>query len=117
MISVFIINLISEIYGKKWRAAVILILLDGPFRFSEIHKDVPGCSVKVLSDVLKELVKNNIVIRKQYETIPVKVTYELNPDFIDIAKHYKQGYKNFSHFFVKNKTLFNIPEKVIKEIK
>jgi len=81
----YILNTGAELLGKKWRAVIIWYLKDGPKRFSELKKEIPNVSVKVLSEVLKEMEDNDLVVRKQYNTIPVKVTYEIHPDALDIV--------------------------------
>lgn len=86
MLISFVLNLGAELVGKKWRAVVIWHLKDGPQRFSQLKRLMPEISVKVLSEVLKEMEENGLVKRTQYNTIPVKVTYEIHPDataFVD----------------------------------
>lgn len=67
----------TQIFGKKWRIDIVYVLKDGPTRFSQIKSKLDGCSVKVLSEALQDLGYHRIVLRRQYNTIPVKVTYEL----------------------------------------
>lgn len=91
-IATIVLNYASEIWTGKWRCAIRYQLKDGPKRFSEIKKTLPGCSVKVLTSVLKEMEENRIIIRKQYNnSIPVKVTYELTESaklIVDILRNY-----------------------------
>lgn len=82
----FILNTGAELVGKKWRAVIIWHLKDGPLRFSDIKRLTPEISVKMLSEVLKEMNDNEIILRKQYNTIPVKVTYEIHPDAIGFVE-------------------------------
>lgn len=77
-VNILVANVGNKIFGKKWRVVIVLVLKDGPLRFSQVKAKLPDCSVKVLSESLQELEQHRIVIRKQYNTIPVKVTYELN---------------------------------------
>ena len=98
MLTTNLLNIGSELFGKKWRIVVLYHLLDGPKRFSELKAQIPGCSVKVLSEVLEEMTKNNILERKQYSTIPVKVTYEIKPDAHSLAScipHYKKKLETY----------------------
>ena len=82
----YVFNTASVVIGKKWRLLVLYILRDcNEMRFSEIRRQVPTCSVKVLSQTLKDLESRKLVIRKQYPTIPVKVTYTFNIDYQEIA--------------------------------
>ena len=48
--------------------------------FSEIQRIVPGISKKVLSEHLRVLEKNNLVIRTVYPTVPPSVEYEISKD-------------------------------------
>ena len=82
MIISYVLNLGADLVGKKWRAVIIWHLKDGPVRFSELKRNIHGISVKVLSEVLKEMDDNELIIRKQYSGIPVKVTYEIHPDAV-----------------------------------
>jgi DNA-binding HxlR family transcriptional regulator len=76
----YILNTGAELVGKKWRAVILWHLQKGPLRFSQLRQRIPGVSVKVLSEVLDEMETNELIIRKQYNTIPVKTTYEVHPD-------------------------------------
>ncbi len=57
-----------ELVGKRWTGAILLVLLDGPLRFSEIRHLVPDLSDRLLSERLKELEAEQIVIRKADES-------------------------------------------------
>jgi DNA-binding HxlR family transcriptional regulator len=65
------------IVGGKWKPIIIWILIDGPKRFGELHKIIPGIALKVLSRHLKELEADGIVNRKVYAQVPPKVEYTL----------------------------------------
>ena len=52
-----------ELVGKRWTGAILLVLLDGPLRFSEIKHLVPDLSDRLLSERLKELEGEGIVAR------------------------------------------------------
>ena len=66
-----------ELVGKRWTGAILLVLLDGPLRFSEIRQLVPDLSDRLLSERLKELEGEDIVERKVLEGSPVRVEYGL----------------------------------------
>jgi DNA-binding HxlR family transcriptional regulator len=44
-----------ELVGKRWSGAILLVMMDGPLRFSEIRALVPDISDRLLSERLKEL--------------------------------------------------------------
>jgi DNA-binding HxlR family transcriptional regulator len=66
-----------ELVGKRWTGAILLVLLDGPLRFSEIRHLVPDLSDRLLSERLKELEGEEIVERRVLEGSPVRVEYAL----------------------------------------
>jgi len=66
-----------DVIGGKWKPIVIWVLLDGPKRFGELHRDIPGMALKVLSRQLKELEHDNIISRKAYAEVPPRVEYSL----------------------------------------
>lgn len=102
MTSTVVLNITCEVIGGKWRMAVLYSLQKGPLRFSEIKEHMPGCSVKVLSSVLKELTDNKLLIRLQYQTIPVKVTYELHPNARLFARDLHNLYLSSCAYVVQN---------------
>ena len=66
-----------ELVGKRWTGAILLVLLDGPLRFSEIRQLVPDLSDRLLSERLKELEAEDIVERRVLAGAPVRVEYGL----------------------------------------
>ncbi|HEY1594432.1 MAG TPA: helix-turn-helix domain-containing protein [Thermoleophilaceae bacterium] len=66
-----------ELVGKRWTGAILLVLLDGPLRFSEIRHLVPDLSDRLLSERLKELETEDIVERRVLDGSPVRVEYAL----------------------------------------
>jgi DNA-binding HxlR family transcriptional regulator len=66
-----------ELIGKRWTGAILLVLLDGPLRFSEIRHLVPDLSDRLLSERLKELEGEDIVERRVLDGSPVRVEYAL----------------------------------------
>ena len=66
-----------ELVGKRWTGAILLVLMDGPLRFSEVRQLVPEISDRLLSERLKELENEGIVERRVLEGTPVRVEYAL----------------------------------------
>src|SRR3954454_20123093 len=66
-----------ELVGKRWSGAILLVLMDGPLRFSEVRHLVPEISDRLLSERLKELEFEGIVERKVIDETPVRVEYAL----------------------------------------
>lgn len=65
-----------ELIGKRWTALIIYQLLEGPQRFNAIEAALP-ISGRLLSERLKELEKEQIVERKVYSEVPIRVEYSL----------------------------------------
>lgn len=70
---------VLEWLGDKWALVVLLTLHEnGVLRFNELYKMVPSISEKMLSSVLRSLVADGLVNRKNYPTIPPKVEYHVS---------------------------------------
>ncbi|SFW76145.1 winged helix-turn-helix transcriptional regulator [Amycolatopsis australiensis] len=65
--------------GDQWTVLIVGALKAGPLRFTEIARRVDGISQKVLTQTLRSLVRDGLLTRTAYPTIPPKVEYELTP--------------------------------------
>lgn len=63
--------------GDKWSVLVVMLLGDGPKRFSEIRRMVDGISQRMLTLTLRGLERDGFVTRTVYPTVPPRVDYEL----------------------------------------
>ena len=63
--------------GDKWSVLVVVLLGEGPKRFSELRRSVEGVSQRMLTLTLKGLERDGMVRRTVYATIPPRVEYEL----------------------------------------
>ena len=63
--------------GDKWSVFVIMMLFDGPKRFSELKRMVAGISQRMLTLTLRGLERDGLVTRTVFPTIPPRVDYEL----------------------------------------
>jgi DNA-binding HxlR family transcriptional regulator len=66
-----------ELIGRRWTGAILRVLLSGAKRFSDIADTVPGLSDRLLSERLKELEHEKIVVRRVIPDTPVRVEYHL----------------------------------------
>ena len=68
-----------EVFGGRWTARIICILsAKENMRYNEIKKELGNITDTVLSTALKELQKEEIITRKQYNEIPLRVEYNLS---------------------------------------
>lgn len=66
-----------EILNGKWKLPIIIALLHGVKRFSEISREVTGITDRMLSKELRGLEMNHLVKRTVYDTFPVTVEYTM----------------------------------------
>ncbi|HKG34900.1 MAG TPA: helix-turn-helix domain-containing protein [Solirubrobacterales bacterium] len=73
-----------ELVGKRWSGAIVWALGDGPVRFGELSRRVPGVSDRLLSRRLRELEDWGLVERSVEEGAPVRVSYALTEKGADL---------------------------------
>jgi len=61
----------------KWRIPITISLMEGNRRFSEIMKEIPKITSKVLAQQLKEMELNGFVEKKIYKDSAIRTEYEL----------------------------------------
>ena len=64
--------------GNKWKIFIVQRLIERPWRFNELQKDIPGISQRVLTDNLRSMEEDGIVTRTVYPEVPVRVEYALS---------------------------------------
>ena len=67
-----------KLIGGKWKPVILYCLRSDTRRFGEISARIPSLSRKVLTDQLKELEQDQLIIRVQYNEIPPRVEYSLS---------------------------------------
>ncbi|WP_054769975.1 winged helix-turn-helix transcriptional regulator [Lysinibacillus parviboronicapiens] len=74
----FSIEATLDIIGGKWKIVILCILMmDQRKRTSELKRMIPNITQKMLIQQLRELEKDNIILRKVYNQSPPKVEYSL----------------------------------------
>lgn len=71
------LDLTMHYIGGKWKTIVLWYLRNGKKRFSELKKQIPDITEKMLSLQLKSLEEDGIVKRTVYAEVPPRVEYEL----------------------------------------
>ena len=64
--------------GSKWKLLIIRNLRTRPWRFNELKKDLAGISQKSLTDSLRSLEEDGVVVRTVYPEVPPRVEYSLS---------------------------------------
>lgn len=67
-----------QLIGSKWKLLIMRNLLQRPWRFNELQKNLEGISQKVLTDSLRSMEADGIVTRTVYPEVPPRVEYSLS---------------------------------------
>lgn len=71
--------------GDRWSLLVVERLLDGPRRFNDLLDVLPGIAPNILTDRLRRLERERIVIGRPYSQRPLRLGYELTADGQELA--------------------------------
>jgi DNA-binding HxlR family transcriptional regulator len=71
--------------GDRWTLLLVAALLEGPRRFGELADDVPGIAPNVLTQRLRHLEQQGLVVATPYSQRPVRFAYELTASGRDLA--------------------------------
>ena len=63
--------------GDTWSVLVVMMLADGPQRYTALSRRIEGVSPKMLTQTLRGLERDGMVSRTVFATVPVRVDYEL----------------------------------------
>ena len=72
------VNVVFDLVGSKWKPTILWRLDQGDHRFAELRRAVGGVSEKVLTDQLRELEHDGLVIRTAGDGFPLRVDYRLS---------------------------------------
>ena len=79
-----------NIIGNKWKPIIIYLLSNGPLRFGKLNALIPTISKKVLTNQLKELQDDGLLLRQSFAEIPPRVEYSLTEKAIGLLPILKQ---------------------------
>jgi DNA-binding HxlR family transcriptional regulator len=71
--------------GDRWMLLVVHTLLGGPRRFNDLLEQTPGIAPNVLSDRLKRLERDSLVVSRPYTERPPRAAYELTAEGKELA--------------------------------
>lgn len=66
-----------DILSGKWKLQILISLSFGNKRFSQMAKEIPGITDKMLSKELRDLEMNQLIKRTVYDSLPVIVEYSM----------------------------------------
>jgi DNA-binding HxlR family transcriptional regulator len=66
-----------ERVGDRWSLLVIATLLDGPKRFGELQEELPGIAPNILTQRLRQLERDAVLVARPYSQRPPRFEYEL----------------------------------------
>ncbi|WP_373818700.1 winged helix-turn-helix transcriptional regulator [Glaesserella sp.] len=61
----------------RWGGLIMIVLLKGTKRFSELRKEIDGVSERMLTQTLQQLERDGMINRKSFHTVPPHVEYSL----------------------------------------
>ena len=68
-----------SLVGGKWSVEVLYLLASGTRRYSEILYEVGEISKKTLTQTLRALEADGLILRRAYAEVPTRVEYSLSP--------------------------------------
>ncbi len=68
----------AQIIGGKWTLLIIRDLATGVKRFNQLERSLQGISPKTLSERLRTLEEEGIILRQTFAEVPPRVEYSLN---------------------------------------
>ena len=75
----------AEIIGGKWTLLLIRDLASGVKRFNQLERSLHGISPKTLSERLRSLEEEGIIVRRTFAEVPPRVEYSLTEKGRDLV--------------------------------
>jgi DNA-binding HxlR family transcriptional regulator len=71
--------------GDRWTLLVVQALLPGPRRFNELLEEIPGIAASILSERLKRLERDALLVSRPYTERPTRAAYQLTAEGRELA--------------------------------
>src|SRR5437763_16306426 len=71
--------------GDRWTLLVVEALLTGPRRFNDLLGQLPGIAANILSDRLRRLERDGLLVARPYSDRPPRAAYELTAEGQELA--------------------------------
>jgi DNA-binding HxlR family transcriptional regulator len=69
------VDVTLDMIGGKYKSLILWHLIDATLRFGELRKLIPQATPKMLTQQLRELEEDNLIVRTVYPVVPPKVEY------------------------------------------
>ena len=95
------IRITIELVGGKWKLLILLRLSVRPFRLSELKRQIPDISEKMLIQELKTLIDSSLAKRINFGEVPPRVEYEITEmglkvlPLISEMRNFAVAYENY----------------------
>ena len=92
-----------QLIGNKWKLLILRNLRMRPWRFNELQKSLEGISQKVLTESLRSMEADGIIVRTVYAEVPPRVEYSLSElgetmrPILDAMEQWGNNYKSTFH--------------------
>ncbi|QTF10580.1 helix-turn-helix transcriptional regulator [Brenneria izadpanahii] len=74
---------------SRWGVLILLALLDGTLRFSQLRRKIGGVSERMLAQTLQWLESDGFILRTSYPVVPPHVEYSLTPMGKEVSERVK----------------------------
>lgn len=74
-----------DLVGDRWSLQVVDALLGGPRRFGELQAALPGVAPNVLTQRLRHLEREGVVVARPYQQRPLRMQYQLTETGAELA--------------------------------
>jgi len=85
-----LIRQVLDRVGDKWSALVVAVLEDGTLRYTDLQRQIPGISQRMLTHTLQQLREDGLITRTAYAEVPPRVEYALAPLGLGLHEIVKQ---------------------------
>jgi DNA-binding HxlR family transcriptional regulator len=67
-----------RVFATKWKPCILCYLWDGPLRYNQLVRIIPSISRRMLSEHLRALEKDQLIVRKSFDRKNQRVEYSLS---------------------------------------
>lgn len=71
------VDVTLKVLGGKWKPVILWYVSRGTIRFNQLHRQITGITQKMLTQQLRELEKDGLILRTVYPEVPPRVEYSI----------------------------------------